>query len=101
VSGAALVGCVIWILGLVGLANRAESICFADVDNQLGYGAYEISRELWLPSFECRLLGDSVEPIVVEHPLEAIVTIGWVVGVPVLFAAATLAVSVCWARRAR
>ncbi len=99
--GAALVGCFIWILGLVGLANRAESICFDDVNNHVGYGAFEMSRELWSPSFECRLLGNSVKPIVVQHPLEAIVTIGWVVAVPVLFAVVGLAATVRWACKAR
>jgi len=101
VSGAALVGCFVWILGLVGLSNRAESICLADVDARVGYEAFEISRQLWLPSFECRLLGDSVEPVLVQHPIEAVVTIGWVVAVPVLFALAALAGLVRWARAAR
>lgn len=101
VVSAALVGLVAWIVGLKGLANRAESICFADLDNHLGHGAYRISRMLWSPSFECHLLGNSVEPIAVQHPLEAIVAFGWVVLVPVLYAIATLALTLRWMRQAR
>ena len=82
VVGAALVGLVAWIGGRKGLANRAESMCDVELDNHLGCGAYRMSRKLWLPSFESRLLGNSVEPIVVRHPLEAIVALGWVVVVP-------------------
>jgi hypothetical protein len=99
VVSAALVGLVVWVVGLKGLANRAESICLADTDNRLGYGAYEISRKLWAPSFECRLLGNAVDPTDVQHPLEAIVTFGWVVVVPVFYAIATLALTLRWARQ--
>lgn len=99
VVSAALVGTIVWVAGLAGLANRAESICFADLDNRLGYGAYRISRKLWSLSFECRLLGNSVDPIDVQHPLEAIVTFGWVVVVPVLYAIATLVFALRWARQ--
>ncbi len=101
VVGAALVGLLVWIAGLAGLANRAESICFADVDNHVGYEAFQISRKHWSPSFECRLLGNSVEPIIIEHPLEAIATFGWIVLVPVLYAIATVALTLGWMRQAR
>jgi len=101
VVGAALVGLVVWIAGLKGLANRAESLCFADLDNHLGYGAYRMSSELWLPSFECRLLGNSMEPIVVQHPLHAFVAFGWVVVVPVSYAIAILALTLKWTLQAR
>ena len=101
VVGAALVGVVAWIVGLKGLGNRAESICFADIDNHPGYGGYRMSSQLWLPSFECRLLGNSTEPIVVQHPLEAFVAFGWIVVVPVLYAIAILALTLRWARQAR
>ena len=99
VVSAAFVGLVAWVMGLKGLANMGESSCFADLDNHLEYGAYEMSSELWLPSFECRLRGDSVEPIVVQHPIEAFVAFGWVVMVPVVYAIAVLAYTLRWARR--
>ena len=99
VVSSALVGLAVWVVGLNGLSNRAESICFADLDNRLGYGAYQISRNLWLPSFECRLLGNSVDPIDVQHPLEAIAAFGWVVVLPVVYAIATLALTLRWARQ--
>ncbi|MGB5760235.1 MAG: hypothetical protein WBM50_25190 [Acidimicrobiales bacterium] len=91
VVSAALVGLVAWIVGLTGLANRAESMCFADLDDHPGYGAYRMSSELWLPSFECRLAGNSMEPIFVQHPLEAFVAFGLVLVVPVVYAIAILA----------
>jgi hypothetical protein len=97
VVSAALVGLTVWVVGLAGLSNRAESICLADVDNRPGYDAYQISRELLSLSFECRLLGNSVDPIDVQHPLEAIVTFGGFVVVPVLFAIATLVFALRWA----
>lgn len=99
VVGAALVGLAAWVVGLAGLSNRAESICFADLDNRVGYGAFQISRKLWSLSFECRLLGNSVDPIVVEHPLEAVVTLGWVVVVPVLYAIGVLLLALRWAHQ--
>jgi hypothetical protein len=101
VVSAALAGLVAWVAGLKGLANRAESSCFADLDNHLGYGAYRMSRKLWSPSLECRLLGSSVEPIVVQHPLEALIAFGWVAVVPVLYAIATLVFTLSWARQKR
>ena len=101
VASAALVGLAAWVVGLTGLGNRAESICLADTDNRLGYGAYQISRKLWSPSFECRLLGNSVEPIVVQHPLEAMVAFGWIVMVPILCAIAVVAFTLRWLRQAR
>jgi hypothetical protein len=101
VVGVALVSLVVWTIGLAGLANRAESLCFADLDNHPAHGAFQMSNELWPPSFECRLLGNSVEPIVVEHPLEAIVAFGGVVVVPVLGAIATLVFTLRWVRQAR
>jgi hypothetical protein len=99
VVSAALVGLAVWVVGLAGLANRAESICFADLDNRLGYGAFEISRKVWSLSFECRLLGNSVDPVDVQHPLEAIMGSGWVVVLPVVYAIATLALTLRWARQ--
>ena len=99
VVGTAVVGLFVWMIGLAGLGNRAESICFADTDNHPGHGAYQISGELWPPSFECRLMGNSVEPIVVQHPLEAIVAFGWVVVVPVLCAITAVALTLRWLRQ--
>ena len=101
VVSAALVGLVAWIVGLKGLANRAESMCFADLDDRPGYGAYRMSSELWLPSFECRLTGNSMEPIVVQHPLEASVAFGWVLVVPVVYSIAILTLTLRWTRQAR
>ena len=98
VSGAAIVGLAVWIVGLKGLANRAESICSTHLDNRLGYGAYRMSSELWLPSFECRLLGNAVEPVVVQHRLEAIGVFGWLVVIPILYVIATLILTRRWTR---
>ena len=99
VVSAALVGLAVWVMGLQGLGNRAESICLADLDNRLGDGGYEISRTLWWPSFECRLLGNSIDPIAVHHPLEAAATFGWIVVVPVLYAIATLTFTLRWTQQ--
>ncbi len=101
VVGAALIGLVVWVVGLKGLSNVAESTCLADLDGRRSYGAYQTSATLWPPSFECHLFGNSVEPIVVQHPLGAIVAFGWVVLVPVLYASATLALTLRWVRAAR
>ena len=99
--GAALIGLVVWVIGLKGISNVAESTCFADLDGRRSYGAYRTSASLWPPSFECHLLGNSVEPIVVQHPLGAIVAFGWVVLAPALYAFATLALTLRWVRQAR
>jgi hypothetical protein len=98
---AALIGLVVWVVGLKGLSNVAESTCLADLDGRPSYGAYQTSVTLWPPSFECHVFGDSVEPIVEQHPLGAIVAFGWVVLVPVLSALATLALTLRWVRQAR
>jgi hypothetical protein len=97
VAGAMFVGLVVWVMGLAGLANRAESVCRADVDDRRGYGAFQMSRELWPPSFECHLASNSLEPIDVQHPLEGIAVAGWVVAVPVVYVTATLVLAVRWA----
>ncbi len=101
VAGAALFGFVGWIVGLKGLANRAESMCYADTDNHPGHGAFRMRSELWVPSFECRLSGNSVDQIVVQHRVEAIAAFGWVVVVPVVYAIVVLAVTFRWARQTR
>ena len=101
VVGAALFGLVVWVLGLKGLSNVAESTCLADLDGHPSYGAYQTSATLWPPSFECHLFGNSVEPIVEQHPLGAIVVVGWVALVPILYATATLVLTLRWVRPAR
>jgi hypothetical protein len=99
--GAALIGLVVWVVGLKGLSNVAESTCLADLDGRPSYGAYQTSATLWPPSFECHLFGNSVEPIVEQHPLWANVVFGWVVLIPVLAGSATLALTWCWMRQTR
>ena len=101
VVGAALIGLIVWVVGLKGLSNVAESTCLADLDGRPSYGGYQTSATLWPPSFECHLLGNSVEPIVEQHTLGAIVAFGWVVMVPVVYAFVTLALTLRWVRQAR
>ncbi len=41
-----------------------------------------------------------MEPIVVQHPLEAFVAFGWVLAVPVVYSIAVLALTLKWTRQA-
>jgi hypothetical protein len=93
-----VIGGVIWVAGLVAVAQYWEDLCFDDLDTRPGYGSYGSVTTLWPPSFECRLAGSSVEAIVIKHPLVAVARSGVAVVFPVLytlFAALTLT----WAGR--
>jgi hypothetical protein len=99
VIGVVLIGFVVWVSGLKGLANRAEALCFADLDSQRGFGGYRMSSGLWPPSFECRLAGSGVDPLVVHHPIQAIAWFGWLVAIPVSSVAVTLVLTFRCVRR--
>ena len=99
VVSAALVGLAVWVVGLAGLANRAESICFADLDNRLGYGAFQISRT---PG-RCRSNAACWETrsiqLMYNTRFQAVVGFGWIVVLPVAYAIPTLALTLRWARQ--
>src|SRR5688572_3684147 len=60
-------GAVLWGAAVIGVGQYAEDICFDDLDGRADYGGYRTAAELWPPSFECRLLGNDAEPVVVQH----------------------------------
>ena len=85
-------GTALWLVGIVGVGRSLEDVCFDDLESRARYGAYQSRESLWPPSFECRLLGADVEPIVVQHRLEAAARFGAVVVFPVVYClGATLA----------
>ena len=87
-----LAGATVWLVGIVGVGQSLEDVCLNDLDNRARYGAYQSRASLWPPSLECRLVGSDVEPIVVQHRLEAVAWFGAVVVFPVVYGlAATLA----------
>jgi len=87
-----LAGAAVWLVGIVGVGQSLEDVCLNDLDNRARYGAYQSRGSLWPPSLECRLVGSDVEPIVVQHRLEAVAWFGAVVVFPVVYGlAATLA----------
>jgi hypothetical protein len=87
-------GAALWLVGIVGVGRSLEDICFDDLDSRTRYGAYHSEGSLWPPSLECQLVGSNVEPIVVQHRLEAVARFGAVVVFPVLYGlAATLALT--------
>jgi len=89
-----LAGAAVWLVGIVGVGQSLEDVCLNDLDNRARYGASQSRASFWPPSLECRLVGSDVEPIVVQHRLEAVAWFGAVVVFPVVYGlAATLALT--------
>ena len=88
-------GIVLWLVGIVAVGQGLEDVCFDDLESRTRYGAYQSRGKLWPPSLECRLLGSDVEPIIVQHRLEAFTRFGAIVLFPVVYClgAATLALT--------
>lgn len=75
-------GGFIWALGVIGVAQYTEDICFDDLDGRRGYGGYNTASELWPPSYECRLLSNDLDPVVVQHRGVALARLAAIVGPP-------------------
>ena len=89
---AVLVGGAFWLVGIVGVGQSLEDVCFDDLESRTRYGAYQSREILWPPSLECRLLGSDVQPIVIQHRLGAVALFGAVAVFPVVYSlGATLA----------
>ena len=95
----AMAGVVLWGTAVIGVAQYAEDICFDDFDGLPEYGAYMTTYDAWPPSYECRLLGNDVEPIVVQHRGVALARLGSIVVFPVTYAVVALLGIVFWRRR--
>ena len=94
----AMAGVVLWGAAVIGVAQYAEDICFDDLDGRAEYGAYRSAEDAWPPSCWCRLLGNDVEPIVVQHRGFALARLGTIVVFPVAYAVAALLAIVFWRR---
>ena len=97
----AMAGVVLWGAAVIGVGQYAEDICFDDFDGRPGYGAYRTAEDAWPPSYECRLLGNDVEPVVVQHRGVALARRGAIVVFPVAYAVAAMLGIVFWRRRWR
>ena len=84
----ATVGVVLWGTAVIGVARYAEDICLDDFDGRPEYGAYRTGADLWPPWYECNLLGNDVEPVVVQHRGVALARLGAIVVFPVAYAIA-------------
>lgn len=92
-------GVVIWATGLIAVSQYTEDLCFDDLEANSGYGSYHSEETLWPPSFECRLAGSDVEPIVVHHRLVALAGFGTAVVFPIVYGLVALFVVARWSRR--
>jgi len=97
----AMAGVVLWGAAVIGVAQYAEDICFDDLDGRAEYGAFRTAADVWPPSHECRLLGNDVEPVVVQHRGVALARLGAIVVFPVAYAVAATRGIVFWHRRRR
>ena len=97
----AMAGVVLWGAAVIGVAQWAEDICFDDLDGRVEYGAYRTAEDGWPPSYECKLLGNDVEPVVVQHRRVALARVGAIVVFPVAYAVAATLGIVFWHRRRR
>ena len=86
---------------MIGVAQYAEDICFDDLDGRADYGGFRTSADIWPPSFECRLLGNDVEPVVVQHHGIALACLGATMVFPVAYAVAATLGIVLWHCRRR
>jgi uncharacterized iron-regulated membrane protein len=96
----AMAGVVLWGAAVIGVGQYAEDICLDDFDGRPAYGAYRTAEDAWPPSYECRLLGKGVEPVVVQHRGVALARRGAVVVFPIAYAVAAMLGIVFWRRRA-
>ena len=97
----ATAGVVLWGAAVIGVAQYAEDICFDDLDGRAEYGAFRTAADVWPPSHECRLLGNDVEPVVVQHRAVAIARLGAIVVFPGAYAVAATLGIVLWYRPRR
>ncbi len=101
VIAVAVAGVVLWAAAVVGVGQYAEDICLDDLVSRAGYGASKTNADLWPPSYECTLLGNGEEPVVVRHQGVALARLGATVVFPVAYAVAGTAGIVFWVRRRR
>ena len=101
VTALAIGGAVLWGAAVIGVAQYADDICFDDLDGRAEYGAFRIAADVWPPSFECRLLGNDVEPVVVQHRGIALARLGATMVFPVAYAVAATLGIVFWHSRRR
>jgi hypothetical protein len=73
---------VIWLVGLVGIGQYTEDICFDDLEEQVDYGSYTRTSTLFPPAIECTLDGAKLDPVVVDHRAEASLGAAWGIAVP-------------------
>ena len=85
---------------MIGAAQYAEDICVDDLSDRAGYGASRATADVWPPSYECTLLGNDVEPVVVQHRDVALVRFGAIAVFPIAYAAAALGIVFGLGRRA-
>ena len=97
----AMAGVVLWGAAVIGVAQHAEDICFDDLDGRAEYGAFSSAEDVWPPSYECTLLGNDVEPVVLQHRDVALARVGAIVVFPVAYAVAATLGIVFWHRRRR
>ncbi len=97
----ALAGFVLWGAAVIGVGQYAEDICFDDLVGRAEYGAFRTDADGWPPSYQCRLLGNDVEPIVVQHRGVALARLGAIQLFPVAYAVAATLGILFWRRRWR
>jgi hypothetical protein len=97
----AMAGVVLWGAAVIGVGQYAEDICLDDLDGRAEYGGFRTAADVWPPSHECMLLGNNVDPMVLQHRGVALARLGAVVVFPVGYpVAATLGI-LFWHRRRR
>lgn len=94
-------GAVLWGAAVIGVAQYAEDICLDDLYGRADYGGYRTAADAWPPSYECRLLGNDVKPVVVQHRGIALAWLGATMVFPVVYAVAATSGIVLWHRRRR
>jgi hypothetical protein len=97
----AAAGVVLWGAAVVGVAQYAEDICLDDLYGRAEYGASRTDADVWPPSYECSLLGNALDPVVVQHRGVALAGLGALVVFPVVYAVAATVGMVFWLRRRR
>lgn len=91
VGAVLLVGAAVWLAGLFAVGRYTEDICFGDLDDRTAYGSYHQAVRLWPPSIQCELAGPGVEPLTVDHRIEAGAAAFWLVVAPIGIAGGAVA----------
>ena len=90
---------ITWLFGMFGFGRITEDMCFDDLATQPRYGAYSMTVQSWPPSVVCRLRGDAVPDLVVNHYGRGAFYAAWTTVVPLVMVGSVIGLGLAMRRR--